>query len=321
LKIAEVAAKALALGWPGNHQAFAFLVRLASNADTLERYPLVDAVAKGWSGNTPVLAFLQHRAMNDPEPQVRADILRVLAAWQANEDWIMNFLKERIANDSEPKTRAIAFTKLVEPTVRALLKGWALGSLDDEILSYYRESFHHADPIIRESAVATLSLTLSHIHAREHRVPTAIIGLVSDRAANDPEISLRIGALGALASLAAEAPPGTERHRPTIEFRHEDLPFLRYHASNSADPNIRACALLAIAGGWKENSQALSFIQERATKDSAAEVRSMGLRAIAWGWGGDRWGGDRWERTRRYWRTSPTGPTMTRTQPPGRLVA
>src|SRR5262249_39310834 len=160
------------------------------------------AIAQGWADSSRARAFLQDRAINDPEPHVRADILQILTDRWLSEAQVVNFLKERINNDPEPKTRAAAFAALVGRVVRAQLSSptpsITLNRHQDEILAYYREGFCHADPAIRESAITTLSSTLWGVPPLQYgRQPTEIAILVRNLATNDPDVRLRVIALEA----------------------------------------------------------------------------------------------------------------------------
>ena len=113
----------LATTWRGNRKALDLVMKLAPPKPKVPYYhrfgllyAAAQAIAQGWGGNAQALAaFLQNRAVNNPEPTMRAAALQVIAQGWGGNAQVLTFLQDRAVNDPDPTMRAAALHAIAQP--------------------------------------------------------------------------------------------------------------------------------------------------------------------------------------------------------------
>jgi hypothetical protein len=220
----EAVARAVTLrilgeGWRNDLNILAFLQhRATSDPEPLPRAAALQVIGDGWRNDPRVPALLQDRATNDHEPLPRAAALFGIQ-WRSRPQ-LLAFLQDRAKSDPEPLPRAAALLgvrwrgdpKLLtflqdraksdpEPAVRAASLAAIMRTQRHPVL-FWRERFFSPDIsptfFVRDLLNSVVGRAIS---GESIEIQRLLFAFLQDRAANDPEATVRMSAERAIARL------------------------------------------------------------------------------------------------------------------------
>jgi Domain of unknown function (DUF4062)/HEAT repeats/NACHT domain len=213
------------------------------------------ALAAGWPGDPATLALLRDRGARDEHGTVRrVAVLEIAAGWRDDPD-TLPWLRGRVTHDTDRSVRAAALEAIAagwpdDPDTRALLRDRAT-----------------ADAYGAVRRVALQAIATSWPDDPDTRA------LLRGHATADTDPAVRGVAVQAIATRWPDD-PGTAA-------------LLRDRATHDIDGAVRLAAVQVIARGWRADPETIALLRDRATADGRGAVRQAAVRAIATGWPDD----------------------------------
>jgi hypothetical protein len=292
--VGKTAARALAQGWGGDEQAFAFLKDQAIHAggesvfeaiaqgwggkaealallkdcsmsvvDDEARRPVYQAIAQGWPGNAEALAFLGDQSTIDRAPQCRTAALRAIAkGWGGNGE-ALSLLKNRAIGDADPAIGVAA--------IRVLADGWGG---DKQVFSFLRD-------LARDDSRSEARAAACESIAKGWAGDLDAFDFLLYRAVRDPDAGTR-------AAIINDLPLVADWHAWNSPWSFSDFVGRINRALPDSHPPVRKAIIMLIdrlAFGtplffhmWDHGNQlgsVVNWLRETATNDPDEEIRIM----------------------------------------------
>jgi energy-coupling factor transporter ATP-binding protein EcfA2 len=240
------AIEAVAATWHDDPRALAFILRRATDPDTL--YIVVTVLGVYWSGNAEALAFIHRVACTDQTWFVREAAVRILAAAWPDDPETLPFVRSRATLDDHWSVRRAALHTLgstwgTDPQTRVLLRARAV-----------------------DDTSSTVRMTALRAVAVAGRNDPRTRALLYERASADADATVRSTAVDVLAS-------GWSREPGTV-------PLLRDLAEADADPAVRFAAARAVAAASHDNRRLLELLHDQIATGAADSHRSRAVQAL-----------------------------------------
>jgi hypothetical protein len=275
----------LGLHWGGNAEALTFIHRVACGSETwFVREAAVRILAAAWAGDPDTLPFIRSRATTDGHWSVRRAALHTLGTTWGRRTETRTVLRDRAVDDPDGRVRATALAA----AARA-------GRTDPRTLALiYERAGADPDATVRSTAVAILAGGWSE---QPRTVP-----LLQELAATDVDPAVRSAAARAVATarhdhqrllrllddqIANGAAAGDRRRTVQALVDNADDPGIRQSLRagiSNPDPHFRAAAVRFVASDSPDDPHTLPLLRGLATNDPDPTVRTVALRAVLTGW-------------------------------------
>ncbi|MFF2045458.1 HEAT repeat domain-containing protein [Kitasatospora sp. NPDC058170] len=228
------------------HSSYAALRALATHHDNeTVRSAALGSLGRHFAENADTFRLLQERVVQDPAPEVRSAVLRVLGrgGWRGRAG-AMQVVMERAVEDPAAGPRSVALSAL---------RGW---KVCDNVLRFMRER------AVEDVAPGPRAAVLEVLGSGQWEGREDVSAFLRERAVSDPAPGPRVAALTALRGWSGQ---------------EEVVRFLLARAVDDSAPGVRTAALAALYER-RERQDVVAFVMERARHDPDPAARSRILR-------------------------------------------
>ncbi|HEU5432765.1 MAG TPA: HEAT repeat domain-containing protein [Thermomicrobiales bacterium] len=271
LRYRLAATDALALGWPGG------LARLAANDSAVRRQAAQELVARATPDDEPLLMEM----FSDPDPLVREMSLKALHG--AGGERVSKSLV-RLLDDPEPNVRAAVLKQLAEsptPAIVPPIAKYVAAEQDADLVV-------HAVRLLRaaggKNAIDALMKLLSHASWRVRAEAAEALGECTS-SSHDRQISESLKADVYIALIdALDDEDGFVVSRAMLGLKHADVPAMIEPLAAAAEkrPELARTAAEAMLGGQNARGKALTRL-ERWSEHADADLRAAAVIGLTQG--------------------------------------